>query len=69
MSQKSSLPQSLQSVQLVLTGNMRRRRWAEQEEFQQSAYLQQQQNTLSQGRSNYNQAFGVCMTGRGYTVG
>jgi len=48
---------------------MRRRRWAEQEEFQQSAYLQQQQNTLSQGRSNYNQAFGVCMTGRGYTVG
>lgn len=50
-------------------GGMRRRRWMEQEEFQQSSYLQQQQNELSQGRSNFNQAFGVCMTGRGYTVG
>lgn len=50
-------------------GGMRRRRWMEQEEFQQSSYLAQQQNELSQGRSNFNQAFGVCMTGRGYTVG
>ncbi|MGZ6211435.1 MAG: hypothetical protein ACXWN9_02060 [Candidatus Binataceae bacterium] len=41
----------------------------EQEEFQQSSYLEQQQNELNQGRGNFNQAFGVCMTGRGYTVG
>jgi Glycine zipper len=53
----------------ALFGGMRRRRWAEQEQFQQSAYMQQQQNALNQGRSNFNQAFGVCMTGRGYTVG
>jgi len=53
----------------ALFGGMRRRRWAQQEEFQQNAYMQQQQNALNQGRSNFNQAFGVCMTGRGYTVG
>jgi hypothetical protein len=53
----------------ALFGGMRRRRWMEQEEFQQSAYMQHQQNALNQGRSNFNQAFGVCMTGRGYTVG
>jgi hypothetical protein len=50
-------------------GGMRRRRWAEQEEFQQTSYLEQQQSALNQGRGNFNQAFGVCMTGRGYTVG
>jgi hypothetical protein len=53
----------------ALFGGMKRRRWAEQEESQQSAYLQQQQNALNQGRGNFNQAFGVCMTGHGYTVG
>ena len=53
----------------ALFGGMRRRRWAQQEEFQQDAYMQQQQNALNQGRSSYNQAFGACMTGRGYTVG
>jgi hypothetical protein len=53
----------------ALFGGMKRRRWAEQEESQQSAYMQQQQNALNQGRGNFNQAFGVCMTGRGYTVG
>jgi hypothetical protein len=50
-------------------GLMRRRRWTEQQEFQQSAYMGQQQNELNQGFANFNQAFGVCMTGRGYTVG
>jgi hypothetical protein len=50
-------------------GGMRRRRWAEQEEFQQTSYMEQQQNALNRGRSNFNQAFSVCMTGRGYTVG
>jgi len=50
-------------------GGMRRRRWQQQEEFQQSAYMQQQQNAMNQGRGNFNQAFAVCMTGRGYTVG
>jgi Glycine zipper len=50
-------------------GGMRRRRWAEQEEFQQTSYLEQQQSVLNQERDNFNQAFSVCMTGRGYTVG
>jgi len=53
----------------ALFGGMRRRRWAEQEEAQQSSYMEQQQSALSQGLANYNRAFGVCMTGRGYTVG
>src|SRR5246127_4354955 len=43
-------------------GGMRRRRWAEREEFQQTSYLEQQQSALNQGRGNFNQAFGVCMT-------
>jgi hypothetical protein len=42
-------------------GGMRRRRWAEREEFQQTSYLEQQQSALNQGRGNFNQAFGVCM--------
>ena len=53
----------------ALFGGMRRRRWAEQEEYQQNSYMEQQQSELSQGLANYNRAFGVCMTGRGYTVG
>lgn len=53
----------------ALFGGMRRRRWAEQEESQQSSYMEQQQSALNQGLANYNRAFSVCMTGRGYTVG
>jgi hypothetical protein len=52
-----------------LFGAMRRRRWQEQQQFQQSAYLQQQQQARNQGLGSFNQAFAVCMTGRGYTVG
>lgn len=52
-----------------LFGGMRRRSSEEQQESEQSAYLEQEQNALNRGRSNYNQAFAVCMTGRGYTVG
>jgi len=52
-----------------LFGLMRRRRWEEQQQFQQSSYMQQQQNALNQERGSFNQAFAVCMTGRGYTVG
>jgi hypothetical protein len=52
-----------------LFGAIRRRRWEQQEQSQQSSYMQQQQNALSQGRTNFNQAFATCMTGRGYTVG
>lgn len=52
-----------------LFGGMRRRRWQEQQEYQQNNYLERQQDALDQGRSNFNRAFGVCMTGRGYTVG
>ena len=51
-----------------LFGMMRRARWAEEQQQQQQAYAMQQQSALAQGRSNYNRAFSVCMTGRGYTV-
>jgi hypothetical protein len=51
-----------------LFGMMRRARWAEEEQQQQQSYVAQQQYAVSQGRSRYNQAFGACMTGRGYTV-
>jgi hypothetical protein len=52
-----------------LFGGLRRRRWREQEASQQSSYLEQQQSALDQGNNNFRQAFAVCMTGRGYTVG
>jgi hypothetical protein len=51
-----------------LFGAMRRARWAEEEQQQQMSYAAQQQSAMSQGRAHYNQAFGACMTGRGYTV-
>jgi outer membrane protein with glycine zipper len=51
-----------------LFGMMRRARWAEEEQQQQQSYVAQQQNAMAQGRGRYNQAFGACMTGRGYTV-
>jgi YMGG-like Gly-zipper len=53
----------------ALFGGMRRRRWAQQEQSQQYSYMEQQQEAMNRGRHNYNRAFGVCMTGRGYTVG
>ena len=51
-----------------LFGAIRRPGWAEQEQQQQMSYAAQQQGALAHGRANYNQAFGACMTGRGYTV-
>ncbi len=51
-----------------LFGLMRRAEQVEQDRQQQASYASQQQNALSHGRANYNRAFGVCMTGRGYTV-
>lgn len=51
-----------------LFGLMRRAEQVEQDRRQQASYASQQQNTLDQGRANYNRAFGVCMTGRGYSV-
>jgi hypothetical protein len=51
-----------------LFGAIRRARWAEQEQQQQQNYAAQQQGAMAHGRANYNQAFGACMTGRGYTV-
>jgi len=35
---------------------------------QQQSYSTQQQNSLAQGRGNYDRAFSACMTARGYTV-
>ena len=51
-----------------LFGLMRRARSMEEQQQQQQAYMAQQQGALAQGRANYNRAFSVCMTGRGYTV-
>jgi len=51
-----------------LFGLMRRARWAEEQQQQQMSYAAQQQDAMAQGRARYNQAFGACMTGRGYSV-
>lgn len=59
----------------ALFGGMRRMRWEEQQQqqqqqrqMQQQSYQAQQQNSMAQGRANYERAFGACMAGRGYTV-
>jgi len=59
----------------ALFGGIRRMRWEEQQQLQQmqtqqhqQSYMAQQQSAMSQGRSNYERAFGACMAGRGYTV-
>ena len=52
-----------------LFGAMRRRSWQEQVQSEHMGYMEQQRMALEHGSSNFNQAFGVCMTGRGYTVG
>ena len=56
-------------------GGMRRMRYMEeqqqmqqQQQQQQQMYMAQQQNSMTQGRANYERAFGACMAGRGYTV-
>lgn len=51
-----------------LFGLMRRAESVEQDRQQQASYAAQQQGVLAQGRAGYNRAFGVCMTGRGYSV-
>src|SRR5438552_18699831 len=58
-----------------LFGMMRRHRFMEEEQQmqqqqmqQQQSYSTQQQNSLAQGRGNYDRAFSACMTARGYTV-
>ena len=51
-----------------LFGLMRRAESVERERQQQASYAAQQQSSLAHGRANYNRAFGVCMTGRGYSV-
>lgn len=59
----------------ALFGGMRRMRFEEQQQQQmqmqqqqQQRYMAQQQGAASQGRANYERAFGACMAGRGYTV-
>jgi hypothetical protein len=51
----------------ALFGGLRRARERREEQAMQS-YATQQQGAISQGRSNYERAFGACMAGRGYTV-
>ena len=52
----------------ALFGGLRRARERREEEQMQQSYAMQQQSAMSQGRSNYERAFGACMAGRGYTV-
>jgi Glycine zipper len=52
----------------ALFGGLRRARERREQEQMQQAYAAQQQGAMSQGRSNYERAFGACMAGRGYTV-
>lgn len=58
----------------ALFDGMRRVRYEEQQQQmqqgqqQQRMYAAQQQNAMSQERSNYERAFGACMSARGYTV-
>jgi predicted lipid-binding transport protein (Tim44 family) len=59
----------------AMFGGMRRMRYREEEQQmqqqqqqQQQMYVAQQQNSMAQGRANYERAFGACMSGRGYTV-
>jgi Glycine zipper len=52
----------------ALFGGLRRARERQEQEEMQQAYAAQQQGAMSQGRSNYERAFGACMAGRGYTV-
>ena len=47
-----------------MVGGMRRR----QDRRRQQDWEQQQAAQYNQGRSEYNRAFGACMSGRGYTV-
>jgi hypothetical protein len=51
-----------------LLGGMRRREQMQRMAFEQQQYVQQQTAILQQKRSEYNRAFGACMSGRGYTV-
>jgi len=51
-----------------LIGGMMRREQMQQMAFQQEQYEKQQGAILQQKRSEYNRAFGACMSGRGYTV-
>jgi hypothetical protein len=52
----------------ALFGGLRRARERREEEQAMQSYATQQQGSISQGRSNYERAFGACMAGRGYTV-
>jgi hypothetical protein len=54
----------------ALFAGIRRVRYEEeqQQEMQQQMYTAQRQNAMAQGRSNYERAFGACMSARGYTV-
>jgi hypothetical protein len=54
----------------ALFAGMRRVRYEEeqQQQMRQQMYTAQRQNAMAQGRSNYERAFGACMSARGYTV-
>jgi hypothetical protein len=51
-----------------LFGGMRRREQMQRMAVEQEQYMQRQTAILQQKRSEYNRAFGACMSGRGYTI-
>ena len=51
-----------------LFGAIRRARFMEEAQAQQQTFDAQRQAALNSGRAAYDRAFGVCMSGRGYTV-
>ena len=52
----------------MLRGANKQKQRQQQQQQQQQAAMQQQQAMQGQGLSNYQRAFGACMSGRGYTV-
>jgi hypothetical protein len=52
-----------------LLGNVKSNKRQNENAQRQQEWERQQVSQYTQGRNNYNRAFGACMTGRGYTVG
>ena len=52
----------------ALLGGMRRSGQRDREEQRRQQWEREQANNYARARSEYNRAFGACMSGRGYTV-
>ena len=52
----------------ALIGSMRREKQRQQEDLARQQWEREQANNYARARSEFNRAFGACMTGRGYIV-